>query len=334
MNGRQPVRFVTGANSRYFFMCGMLLESLYEVFPEIPSFVMDFGLTEAQAKFFETKKQLLKLPHNLKKEDHPYKLKGSMYLFLGEQFTGASIWVDSDVIAVGAGNSELFEILDKLSHEQKLLAITTDAGPNKTIRQFVESYPAPKFNSALENNPGIKDCPYLNAALVFFSDSQILKQWTETAHPLEGDTCWEQNALNLICHTNPDRALILDSRVWNAHAELLKKITISDGILHCDGQKCIFAHATSHNTHGRDVDHVQTMFPGKGYVGSAYFRFFTNSHLRATQERYLSNFLSNHSAALVDLKILLKHSDPDLRRNDLCPCGSGKKFKHCHGVDF
>ena len=20
-----------------------------------------------------------------------------------------------------------------------------------------------------------------------------------------------------------------------------------------------------------------------------------------------------------------------LRRNDLCPCGSGKKFKHCHG---
>ena len=22
-----------------------------------------------------------------------------------------------------------------------------------------------------------------------------------------------------------------------------------------------------------------------------------------------------------------------LRRNDLCPCGSGKKFKHCHGSD-
>ena len=334
MNGRQPVRFVTGANSRYFFMCGMLLESLDEVFPEIPSFVMDFGLTEPQAQFFETKKQLLRLPHNLKKEDHPYKLKGSMYSFLGEQFTGTSIWVDSDVIAVGAGHSELFEILDKLSHEQKLLAITPDAGPNKTIRQFVDSYPAPKFKSALENNPEIKDCPYLNAALVFFSNSQILKDWSETASPLEGDTCWEQNALNLICHTNPDRALILDSRVWNAHAELLKKITISDGILHCDGQKCIFAHATSHNTHGRDVDYVQTMFPGKGYVGNAYFRFFTNSHLRATQERHLSHFLSNNSASLVDLNILVKHSDPSTRRNDLCPCGSGKKFKHCHGAYF
>jgi hypothetical protein len=24
--------------------------------------------------------------------------------------------------------------------------------------------------------------------------------------------------------------------------------------------------------------------------------------------------------------------DPDLRRNDACPCGSGKKYKHCHGA--
>jgi preprotein translocase subunit SecA len=23
---------------------------------------------------------------------------------------------------------------------------------------------------------------------------------------------------------------------------------------------------------------------------------------------------------------------PDLKRNDLCPCGSGKKYKHCHGA--
>jgi preprotein translocase subunit SecA len=24
--------------------------------------------------------------------------------------------------------------------------------------------------------------------------------------------------------------------------------------------------------------------------------------------------------------------DPDLRRNDPCPCGSGQKYKHCHGA--
>ena len=24
--------------------------------------------------------------------------------------------------------------------------------------------------------------------------------------------------------------------------------------------------------------------------------------------------------------------NPDIRRNDPCPCGSGKKYKHCHGA--
>jgi len=27
----------------------------------------------------------------------------------------------------------------------------------------------------------------------------------------------------------------------------------------------------------------------------------------------------------------IKHSEPRVGRNDLCPCGSGKKYKHCHG---
>lgn len=26
-----------------------------------------------------------------------------------------------------------------------------------------------------------------------------------------------------------------------------------------------------------------------------------------------------------------KEAFPDAKRNDVCPCGSGKKFKHCHG---
>jgi uncharacterized protein YecA (UPF0149 family) len=27
----------------------------------------------------------------------------------------------------------------------------------------------------------------------------------------------------------------------------------------------------------------------------------------------------------------LRRDAPKVGRNDLCPCGSGKKFKHCHG---
>jgi preprotein translocase subunit SecA len=27
----------------------------------------------------------------------------------------------------------------------------------------------------------------------------------------------------------------------------------------------------------------------------------------------------------------VQHDGPKVGRNDLCPCGSGKKYKHCHG---
>jgi uncharacterized protein len=27
----------------------------------------------------------------------------------------------------------------------------------------------------------------------------------------------------------------------------------------------------------------------------------------------------------------VRRSDPKVGRNDPCPCGSGRKYKHCHG---
>jgi preprotein translocase subunit SecA len=36
-------------------------------------------------------------------------------------------------------------------------------------------------------------------------------------------------------------------------------------------------------------------------------------------------------AAEVAQAALAAGEDPQVGRNDPCPCGSGKKFKHCHG---
>jgi uncharacterized protein YecA (UPF0149 family) len=43
--------------------------------------------------------------------------------------------------------------------------------------------------------------------------------------------------------------------------------------------------------------------------------------------------LRTNFEALRDLGILVNVSQVGARRNDPCPCGSGKKFKHCHGAD-
>jgi len=34
---------------------------------------------------------------------------------------------------------------------------------------------------------------------------------------------------------------------------------------------------------------------------------------------------------LLDLAAALEEAEVDVGQNEPCPCGSGKKFKHCHG---
>ena len=44
--------------------------------------------------------------------------------------------------------------------------------------------------------------------------------------------------------------------------------------------------------------------------------------------RWLARFLSHLSRWLTGIEI---HPGAKIGRNDPCPCGSGKKYKHCHG---
>jgi uncharacterized protein YchJ len=53
--------------------------------------------------------------------------------------------------------------------------------------------------------------------------------------------------------------------------------------------------------------------------------------ISALQEQYLSALLRHNFEALRNFGIL--NTISNARRNDPCPCGSGKKFKHCHGAN-
>ena len=325
--------FVTGANDRYFFVCGTLLQSLEEFFPGIPCLVMDFGLSESQVKFFERKNQLLRLPSTLKKTDHHFKLKSSLGLFLSGRSIAIPIWIDSDIIAVTAGNAALFDVARRLTDQKKIVAAAADYGAPHIvpIRTHAKSGPVPKFMSSIVDSPDILDQPYLNAGLIFFSDSKILQEWQIAADHLEGDWLWEQYAFNFVSYRHPNQLTLLDSRIWNAQGELLKSITVKDGVVYCDGQKCIFVHATSHNAHGANVDAVQMFLSKDGYACSAYMPLVVNPFLRAAQKKHLSNFMISNFALLKNLNILFSVKT---RRNEPCPCGSGKRFKHCHGAQL
>ena len=326
--------FITGANDKYFFLCNILLQSLEEFFPGIPCFVMDFGFTESQVKFFERKNCLLKLPPHLKKTDHPYKLKSSLRTFLHEKTSAMLLWVDSDIIAVTAGTKQLFAIVDHLHDQRKTIAIAPDYGRPKavTIGEHVEfGEPLPKFKLAVSNNPEILERIYFNSGLVFFSDHKVLEDWEAASSSLEGDWLWEQYALNLVCGRNPNEVMILDPHIWNVQGSLLRKISIHNDGVYCGEEKSIFAHATSVDEPGHNTIAVNQSISKNGYGCNTYMRLFQNSFLRMTQDRQLSNFLSANFALLKDLNILF---NLNTRRNDLCPCGSGNRFKHCHGADL
>lgn len=330
---KPTLSFVTGADDKYFFICNILLQSLEQFFPEIPCFVLDFGLTDTQTRFFESKKRLLKLPPHLKKTDHAYKLKSSLRSFLRDQPSIMPIWINSDIIAVAAESQQLIEIAHRLIDQRKMIAIAPDhgGGPEPvTIRQLYKSEERiPRFKSTVAHSPEILDQMYFNSGLVFFPDVKVLDNWEVVANSLEGDWLWEQNALNLICSRNPNEVMRLDPRVWNVHGSLLRKISVCDDGVYCDEKKSIFAHATAFHEPGRDIATVNLSVSKNGYGCNTYMRVFQNSFLRMAQDRHLSNFLSENFSLLKELNILF---DLNTRRNDLCPCGSGKRFKHCHGV--
>jgi hypothetical protein len=320
--------FVTGANDKYFFMCGMLLESLQSCFPGVPCLVMDLGLSDARRKFFEEKKLLLKLPAGLNKADHPYKLKSSMASFLGDAPSSMPIWIDCDIIAIRDASLDLSDLARDLLSHNKDMAMATDEGPNQTLGAIGSSFCETKLLRTIADDPSLKERRCLNAGLVVFSNPAAARGWQTVAAAQDGDKFPDQNALNLMAYRDLDRVTVLDSRLWNVHARLLKAVQATGNGVTCDGQKPIFVHATS--AYEGDLLGGTMPISAKDSGCEAYLRFFANEHLRKLQEDYLAGFLRHNFEMLRTLGVLVNMSNA--RRNDPCPCGSGKKFKHCHGA--
>ena len=231
--------------------------------------------------------------------------------------------VQTCALPIWDGSGELAALLTALQSGGKAFAMAPDEGPSRTIGGFVAQYRAPKFAAAVSERPDIAQQRYLNAGFMVFSDRAVLQEWRERSNLLEGDTCWEQNALNQLAYES-SRGLVLDARVWNVHAALLRDVRVAGGEFQCGGQRPVFVHATSAST--SDVaDEVTTVSRG-GYSSEAYLRRFGNDALNREQHKLLSGFLLAHADELKELNIL-KRAATKLGRNDPCHCGSGKKLK-------
>lgn len=293
MNAASPAepRFVTGADEKYFYMCGILHESLRKFLPGFPLYVMDFGLSAGQRRILRENGMLLPLPAGLEAGMHPFRLKSSMDRYVSAM-PGPWIWIDADMMAVRDSSAEVHTLCKGLRQDGARLAMARDMGPDRTLGSFSRRYETPRLRTRLLADPQLDAAPYLNSGIVFFPDNTPLPGWRALAAELEPDVLWEQNALNLIAHGAANACRILDSRKWNAQASLLDGIVFDADGIRCAGEQANFLHATSSTQHHLAEFRFSARLDGQSQPG--YARLFTRPELREMQTALLAQFLQRH----------------------------------------
>ncbi len=284
-------KFVTGADQKYFFMCGILHESLKKYAPGIPLYVMDFGLSEGQKSILEKSGMLLPLPSGLEAGLPPSRLKSSIDLFTGGG-AGPWVWIDADMMAVRECRRQLEDLLGSLGDDGTRLAVSGDPDPEWTLGAFSVRFDAPKLQLRLRLDPELREAPYVRSSIVFFLDDALLPEWRDLAAQFEEDVCWDQNALCILAHSIGAGTRVIDPRTWNVHAMMIDELAGAADGLTCGGIETCFVHVSSREPRHLAEFSFPVLVDGQSIQG--YTRMFTHPRLRQMQVDFLMNFLQAH----------------------------------------
>lgn len=345
---------VSGADKHFFAMGCLLMHSLAQWAPDLPFYLLDFGLDDAQRQFLRERKVLIDRPASVPDNLHPIVCKTAISEYLRGVEWPAVLWLDSDMLVVGPLQDRLAEVLSGMTTTQGEVA----ACSVETIRElFAGGWPMAPFAEALRASQINLDFSYYNNATVVFRSPEFLTEWWSLAQQTPVHMCIDQNLFTLLALRH-NRIMSLSARTWNLHGTLLgaAKAVAESGqarIVSSEDTGPAETVLILHPTSVRDQHHL----PLNCNVGSGpnqILKVFRNPALRDCQIRAVAKFIAEDAKALARagmerpgalLDAVAMHFPPGasvrdprdpqtwgkVGRLEACPCGSGKRYKHCHG---
>lgn len=349
-----PLIVVSGADKRFFIMSCLLMRSLTQCAPELPFYCFDYGLDEAQRRYFRERAVLIERPANVPANLHPIVAKTALGEYLRGREWSSVLWLDSDMLAVGPLQQSLSEALAGMDATQCEVAACS---VERIAELLAGGWSMAPFVDALRSERVDFDSPYYNNGAVVFRSQDFLDEWWKLAQKTPPHLCIDQNLFTLLALRR--RCIMpLSARTWNLHGAMLSEArsVTQDGQLRIVSGEESTAVETAlilHPTSVRDAHHV-SIACGVGRGPPQVLKVFRNATLRECQRRALSDLAAADAAALaragadrpealleaVDARFPphLATRDPGdpqtwrkVGRLEPCPCGSGKRYKHCHG---
>jgi hypothetical protein len=212
--------YLTGLDEKYFFLGVTLIQSLERYVPRTSIAILNFGLLPAQKSFFGQLGLLVFEPPSDLKGAHPYTLKAHINRFQGiDVFEAYSlVLLDADMIACGNFVEKLDEVIEDMNKQRALIACSADMGTAEGALDFFDKFRCLKARAAAT---GYANLRYLNIGLCVFSPDFDWLGFARLANHFEPETCWEQNAINVLRLRGDLTTFVLDSKVWNFHGSLL-----------------------------------------------------------------------------------------------------------------
>src|SRR3954454_18629697 len=183
---------VTGCERDYFLMTAVLMHSLKRCAGGLALHVLDFGMEERQAQFLARHCRLVRRPPDVPAGAHSFFYKTQLSSFLRDTPWSSLIWIDSDMMAVGALEAAIDDLVAQMANTGAQAALCRDDAA--TIAGIIAGgLPMAPFLSMIDQRRIARETSYFNTGLIACRSPALLRAWDALGRATPLHSMFDQN---------------------------------------------------------------------------------------------------------------------------------------------